>query len=951
MNNSKDENQIFSQINLLKSANSSQWLPFDNKPIFKKNQILNTISSSPKIPLYTFRKTIQMCSTANFSNKDLGSDYQRILALKNRSLLNVLVFLFSLFAIINCILPLIYSEAKGKATSESIIFLMCVCVAVLLTNCVIFLLMRKFIYQVGNFKRWLVYQNYAAIFFCFFCTLGEIAVLGLIPRNEWLNNNRDSKTGYFWGYLLYPFLFISFLKLLNNLLMKIIVLWITQSIISVFLLFLDQGLVFYDYITLYAYSIIYFLFCTIIIYISEFEAKETLEFFANFQKTGYDWQKITDMIPHCVLLFRASSNNELLFCNDYGNKLFEMRLAKSENRIDYLSNYLGPLRKIKVSSQNISDDLEEMLKLNENNTDKPMLTKIHPQGDKTLVLPEFCTLKEILNRANDYSHLYSEKDTIIYATKSKVHINQRFVDLNESNERNFSVKIKFITFESKLSVLLILEDCTYVEIISELHESSKFKSKLLSSFSHELKTPLNGAIPILESLENEGQLDLPLLRVSIASLKILQTALDDIIDYALINSGDFQLNCTEINLNELMNDLMYVLSIQSKEKSITVSLIQDPNIPKTFFTDYKRLRQILMNVLRNSVKFSLNKGHITIKIMMDQFSSILNFVIEDLGIGIEPKKLQNLQNLLLDLKAHEKMNNHCDEEFNLGLVISQNLALILGPSNATQGIQIYSDGIEKGTRVEFRIEDKMNFSLSAGEFSSIKMVKSQIKSSKILAAKVVCRKNHHLPTKKMTWIHKLEMIEFPDKICEESKSIEGIELEEKDSFINSETKETHEVTNLVKQFNFKINTLTQIALKQSILCCEPILVVDDDPFNLLSAEVILKKIGFKIQKAFNGMEAIEKVAEKFKNKCSHSCQGFRLILMDYNMPVMNGIEATKKLTEMMNAGEINKIPIVACTAFGAKEDLINCFEAGMVDYISKPIQSAIVEKVIKKWLK
>ena len=147
-----------------------------------------------------------------------------------------------------------------------------------------------------------------------------------------------------------------------------------------------------------------------------------------------------------------------------------MSFTKNENKINYLNECLGSLRKIRVSSQNKpDDDLEEILKVKENKTDCPFITNSNHEDDQKCILPEFCSLKEILQLTNEFSHLYSENDTIIYSTKSKVKINEKYVSYSESKERNFTVKIKFITFENKLSVLLILEDCTYVEIISELH--------------------------------------------------------------------------------------------------------------------------------------------------------------------------------------------------------------------------------------------------------------------------------------------------------------------------------------------------------------------------------------------------------------------------------------------------------------------------------------------------
>ena len=126
--------------------------------------------------------------------------------------------------------------------------------------------------------------------------------------------------------------------------------------------------------------------------------------------------------------------------------------------------------------------------------------------------------------------------------------------------------------------------------------------------------------------------------------------------------------------------------------------------------------------------------------------------------------------------------------------------------------------------------------------------------------------------------------------------------------------------------------------------------MDDDAFNLKSLELILNKFGKKAVKAYNGDQAIRILKEKYREENCGACNGFKIIFMDYHMPLMNGIETTKVIRRLIAEGKIPRIPIIACTAFDAK-DLIEEWEvAGMSDFLTKPITSRKIENLIKNWL-
>eukprot|EP01017_Pseudomicrothorax_dubius_P043868 TRINITY_DN7368_c0_g3_i2.p1 TRINITY_DN7368_c0_g3~~TRINITY_DN7368_c0_g3_i2.p1 ORF type:complete len:215 (-),score=12.80 TRINITY_DN7368_c0_g3_i2:63-707(-) len=131
--------------------------------------------------------------------------------------------------------------------------------------------------------------------------------------------------------------------------------------------------------------------------------------------------------------------------------------------------------------------------------------------------------------------------------------------------------------------------------------------------------------------------------------------------------------------------------------------------------------------------------------------------------------------------------------------------------------------------------------------------------------------------------------------------------------------------------------------------CKMILVVDDNDYNLFTMKRKLTRRGYEVITAYNGQQCIEQVIEYEKGwkKCGSGCRGIRLILMDVDMPIMNGIEATKELQRLMKKKEISPVTIVGCSAFESKQDIMEGLNAGMKDYITKPVLDSKLEQVLK----
>eukprot|EP01015_Nassula_variabilis_P034567 TRINITY_DN8539_c0_g1_i2.p1 TRINITY_DN8539_c0_g1~~TRINITY_DN8539_c0_g1_i2.p1 ORF type:complete len:227 (+),score=8.14 TRINITY_DN8539_c0_g1_i2:100-780(+) len=147
--------------------------------------------------------------------------------------------------------------------------------------------------------------------------------------------------------------------------------------------------------------------------------------------------------------------------------------------------------------------------------------------------------------------------------------------------------------------------------------------------------------------------------------------------------------------------------------------------------------------------------------------------------------------------------------------------------------------------------------------------------------------------------------------------------------------------------NLNANSIEQEEVKCE---CTDVLLVDDNDFNLAGLKMQVQRQNYKCELAYNGQDAIDKLVNKNTvGKCSNQCHGFRLVLMDVNMPVMDGLEATRQIKLMIDQGKLEYIPVVACSAYVNQSDIESCFSAGMEDFLSKPVLPAKLKAVLEKW--
>jgi len=518
-------------------------------------------------------------------------------------------------------------------------------------------------------------------------------------------------------------------------------------------------------------------------------------------------------------------------------------------------------------------------------------------------------------------------------------------------------QIKYLSWQRQQKFMELVDET--MNFAEKAEAASKAKSDFLAKMSHEIRTPMNAITGMAELALRE---DLPdaarehIITIKQAGANLL-SIINDILDFSKIESGKLEIVPNNYLFSSLVNDVVNIIRMRVVDSNLSFVVNIDCNVPNSLFGDETRIRQVLLNILNNAVKYT-KKGFVSFSVSgeINEDKVLLTIDVTDSGNGIKPEDLEKLfsEFVQVDLAAHKGV-----EGAGLGLVITKKLV------NAMDGnIDVQSE-YGKGSTFTITLSQKI---CSPEPLAVVENPKEKsvlvYEHNGIYADSIVCTVDNlgvnceraenddelreKLKSKNYTFLFvSYSILENARKIMQEYKSNAKIvvltEFGEATADINlnilAMPVHSISVANVLNGISdhFSYNVSENVIVR-FIAPKARILVVDDIGTNLKVAEGLMLPYKMHIDLRLSGEGAIEAV------KANH----YDLVFMDHMMPEMDGIEATKLIREM--GQEYAELPIIALTAnaiYGIKEMFLS---KGFNDFLSKPIDMVKLNAILTRWL-